>query len=129
MFYELAFLLVICLFPVILFSLCTSYTLIIFYELTSPFTGYLPLPYHFIFITTLFISKITFLTKVCHHHHHHHHAFPYLFTIQLTLPLYFSSLFTIQFTFLPYFPHHFTIQLAFLLYFPNLFTIQLGFLP
>jgi hypothetical protein len=32
-FYELALLLVICLFPAILFSLCASYNLIIFYEL------------------------------------------------------------------------------------------------
>jgi hypothetical protein len=31
---------------------------------TSSFTGYLPLPRHFIFIITLFISIITFLTKV-----------------------------------------------------------------
>jgi hypothetical protein len=44
-------------------------------------------------IITLFISIITFLTKVCHHHHH---TFPYLFTIQLTFPLYFPSLLTIQ---------------------------------
>ena len=34
---------------------------------------YLPLSLHFIFIITLFISIITFLTKVNHHHHHHHH--------------------------------------------------------
>jgi hypothetical protein len=34
---------------------------------TSPFTGYLPLPTHFIFIITLFISIIIFLTKFCHH--------------------------------------------------------------
>ena len=37
---------------------------------SSPFTCYLPLSRHFIFIITLFISIITFLTKVCHHHHH-----------------------------------------------------------
>ena len=35
---------------------------------SSPFTGFLPLSRHFIFIITLFISIITFLTKVCHHH-------------------------------------------------------------
>ena len=40
---------------------------------SSPFTGFLPLSRHFIFIITLFISIITFLTKVCHRHHHHLH--------------------------------------------------------
>ena len=40
-----------------------------YYRFSSPFTGYLPLSRHFIFIITLFISIITFLTKVCHHHH------------------------------------------------------------
>jgi hypothetical protein len=30
-------------------------------------TGYLTLPLHFFFIITIFISIITFLTKVCHH--------------------------------------------------------------
>jgi hypothetical protein len=39
-----------------------------YYRFTSPFTGYLPFSRHFIFIITLFISIITFLTKVCHHH-------------------------------------------------------------
>jgi hypothetical protein len=33
----------------------------------SIFSSYLPLPRHFIFIITLFISIIIFLTKVCHH--------------------------------------------------------------
>ena len=30
-------------------------------------------PRHFIFIITLFIPIIAFLTNVCHHHHHNHH--------------------------------------------------------
>jgi hypothetical protein len=45
---------------------CNPHSIIVF---SSPFTGYLPLSHHFIFIITLFISIITFLTKVCHHHH------------------------------------------------------------
>jgi hypothetical protein len=63
-FYELALLLVIFLFPAILFSLCASSNLIIFYELALSLV-ICPLPCHFIFIITLFISIITFLTKVC----------------------------------------------------------------
>ena len=46
--YELA-LIINCPFPAILFSLSAS-----------PFTGYLPLPRHFIFIITLFISMMVF---------------------------------------------------------------------
>jgi hypothetical protein len=68
-FYELALLLVICPFPAILFSLSASYNLIIFYELALSLV-ICPFPRHFIFIITLFISIITFLTKVCHHHLH-----------------------------------------------------------
>ena len=40
---------------------------------SSPFTGFLPLSRHFIFIITLFILIIIFLTKVWHRQHHHHH--------------------------------------------------------
>jgi hypothetical protein len=39
-----------------------------YYRLSSPFTGYLSLSRHLIFMITLFISIITFLTTVCHHH-------------------------------------------------------------
>ena len=70
-FYELALLLVIFLFPAILFSLCASSNLIIFYELALSLV-ICPLPCHFIFIITLFISIITFLTKVCHHQLYFH---------------------------------------------------------
>jgi len=46
-----------------------SRTSAFYYHFSSPFTGYLLLSRHFIFIIILFISIITFLTKVCHHHH------------------------------------------------------------
>jgi hypothetical protein len=58
-----------------------------YYRFSSPFTGYLPLSRHFIFIITLFISIITFLTKVCHHHHHHHHQWSWLRISCFSTPL------------------------------------------
>ena len=77
-------LLVICLFPAILFSLSASYNLIIFYELTHSLV-ICPFPRHFIFIISLFISIITFLTKVCHHYHLSRTSASYYYFLALSL--------------------------------------------
>jgi hypothetical protein len=91
-FYEL--LMVICPFPAISFSLSASYNLIIFYELAL-FLVFCPFPRHFIFIITLFISIITFLTKVCHHHHLSSTSASYYHFLALSLiissPFYFHN--------------------------------------
>jgi hypothetical protein len=84
-FYELALLLVICPIPAILFSLSASYNLIIFYQLALSLV-ICPFP---AILITLFMSIITFLTKVSHHHHHH----PLFFRI---FPIF--SLFTLLFS-------------------------------
>jgi hypothetical protein len=68
-----------------------------YYRFSSTFTGNQPLSRHFIFLITLFISIITFLTKVFHHHHHHlsriSAAYYHFLTLSLVIspPYYFHN--------------------------------------